>query len=118
MIAESIINAADELGDFSVPVVVRLQGTNSKEGLALVSELSASVHLGTDCFCSWNRLLILVCMSKLSLEKLRGRLSSLLHKEEHSSCTSIDNCEYLFKETLQRSPSRRPTSLGLRSGHR
>lgn len=37
MIAESIIGAAKELGSFRVPIVVRLQGTNSEEGLKLVS---------------------------------------------------------------------------------
>lgn len=37
MIAESIIGAATELGPFPVPIVVRLQGTNSEEGLRLVS---------------------------------------------------------------------------------
>lgn len=38
MIAESIIAAAKELGPMKVPVVIRLQGTNSQEGLDLVSE--------------------------------------------------------------------------------
>lgn len=37
MIAESIIGAAAELGSMRVPVVVRLQGTNSAQGLKLVS---------------------------------------------------------------------------------
>ena len=37
MIAESIIAAAKEIGGFKVPVVVRLQGTNSEKGLKLVS---------------------------------------------------------------------------------
>lgn len=41
MIAESIIGAAAELGPMKVPVVVRLQGTNSQEGLKLVS---SSMH--------------------------------------------------------------------------
>lgn len=36
MIAESIIGAAAELGPLRVPVVVRLQGTNSAEGLKMV----------------------------------------------------------------------------------
>lgn len=39
MIAESIIGAAAELGPLRVPVVVRLQGTNSEQGLKLVSPL-------------------------------------------------------------------------------
>lgn len=38
MIAESIIGAASELGPMRVPVVVRLQGTNSAEGLKMVSK--------------------------------------------------------------------------------
>ncbi|KAJ5622874.1 Succinate--CoA ligase subunit beta [Penicillium lividum] len=36
MIAESIIDAAAERGGFKVPVVVRLQGTNSDKGLKLI----------------------------------------------------------------------------------
>lgn len=38
MIAESIIGAATELGPLKVPIVARLQGTNSAEGLKLVGE--------------------------------------------------------------------------------
>lgn len=41
MIAESIIDAVNSLGHQSVPMVVRLQGTNSEEGLKLVSNSSA-----------------------------------------------------------------------------
>lgn len=37
MIAKSIIGAASELGPMKVPIVARLQGTNSAEGLKLVS---------------------------------------------------------------------------------
>lgn len=37
MIAESIVAAGKALGPSKVPVVVRLQGTNSQEGLKLVS---------------------------------------------------------------------------------
>jgi succinyl-CoA synthetase beta subunit len=36
MIAESIIGATKELGPLRVPLVVRLQGTNSPEGLKIV----------------------------------------------------------------------------------
>jgi succinyl-CoA synthetase beta subunit len=36
MIAESIIGATKELGRLPVPLVVRLQGTNSAEGLKIV----------------------------------------------------------------------------------
>lgn len=39
MIAESIIGAASELGPMRVPLVVRLQGTNSAEGLKMVFNL-------------------------------------------------------------------------------
>ena len=38
MIAESIIGAAKELGSFKVPMVVRLQGTNSEEALQMVGD--------------------------------------------------------------------------------
>lgn len=37
MIADSIIGAATELGPLKIPIVARLQGTNSAEGLRLVS---------------------------------------------------------------------------------
>jgi succinyl-CoA synthetase beta subunit len=37
MIAESIIGAAQELGPLRVPLVVRLQRTNSAEGVKIVS---------------------------------------------------------------------------------
>ena len=46
MIAESIIAAAAETGGFKVPVVVRLQGTNSHRGLKLVSA-ARSVNICT-----------------------------------------------------------------------
>lgn len=36
MIADSIIGATKELGTMRVPLVVRLQGTNSAEGLKIV----------------------------------------------------------------------------------
>ncbi|CAL5873121.1 uncharacterized protein PFLUO_LOCUS7390 [Penicillium psychrofluorescens] len=38
MIAESIIAAAAELGGFDIPVVVRLQGTNSDKALEMISK--------------------------------------------------------------------------------
>ncbi|KEZ46301.1 Succinyl-CoA ligase [ADP-forming] subunit beta, mitochondrial [Scedosporium apiospermum] len=44
MIAESIIGAAKELGPFRVPVVVRLQGTNSVKGLRLLEEANLGLH--------------------------------------------------------------------------
>lgn len=54
MIAESIISAASDLGPLKVPIVVRLQGTNSAEGLKLVC-----LHLRDE---SVNRTLILTIM--------------------------------------------------------
>uniref|UniRef100_A0A8H7NC88 ATP-grasp domain-containing protein n=1 Tax=Bionectria ochroleuca TaxID=29856 RepID=A0A8H7NC88_BIOOC len=45
MIAESIIGAATELGPIKVPVVVRLQGTNSVEGLKLLDEAKLGIHV-------------------------------------------------------------------------
>ncbi|KAJ5379415.1 hypothetical protein N7509_012534 [Penicillium cosmopolitanum] len=38
MIAESIVSAASAIGGFKVPVVVRLQGTNSEKGLKLIQD--------------------------------------------------------------------------------
>lgn len=43
MIAESIIGAATALGPLRVPLVVRLQGTNSAEGLKLVCQSSVTI---------------------------------------------------------------------------
>ena len=37
MIAEAIIAAATEMSGFKIPVVVRLQGTNSDKALNMVS---------------------------------------------------------------------------------
>jgi succinyl-CoA synthetase beta subunit len=45
-VAESIIGAAAEIGPLRVPLVVRLQGTNSAEGLKLVSPQRASGYMG------------------------------------------------------------------------
>jgi succinyl-CoA synthetase beta subunit len=45
MIAESIIGAASELGSFPVPVVVRLQGTNSEKGLKMVRHPSCKTTI-------------------------------------------------------------------------
>ncbi|CAI4214028.1 unnamed protein product [Parascedosporium putredinis] len=44
MIAESIIGAAKDLGGFRVPVVARLQGTNSAEGLRLLDDANLGIH--------------------------------------------------------------------------
>ncbi|RCI12033.1 hypothetical protein L249_0537 [Ophiocordyceps polyrhachis-furcata BCC 54312] len=44
MIAESIIGAAKEL-DIGVPMVVRLQGTNSEQGLKMLEEAKLGLHM-------------------------------------------------------------------------
>ncbi|KAH6953597.1 succinyl-CoA synthetase-like protein [Fusarium avenaceum] len=48
MIAESIIGAAQELGPLRVPLVVRLQGTNSAEGLKIVEDANLGFHVQSD----------------------------------------------------------------------
>ncbi|KAI9900239.1 hypothetical protein N3K66_004501 [Trichothecium roseum] len=48
MIAESIIGAAEELGPLKVPVVVRLQGTNSAEGLKLLEKADLGLVVEAD----------------------------------------------------------------------
>ncbi|KAI5467243.1 succinyl-CoA synthetase-like protein [Mariannaea sp. PMI_226] len=45
MIAESIIAAASELGPLRVPVVVRLQGTNSEKGLAMLEDADLGLYV-------------------------------------------------------------------------
>lgn len=47
MIAESIIGAAQEM-TVSVPLVVRLQGTNSAEGLKLLADARLGLHVESD----------------------------------------------------------------------
>ncbi|KAK5994806.1 Succinate--CoA ligase subunit beta [Cladobotryum mycophilum] len=47
MIAESIIGAAQEM-DLSVPIVIRLQGTNSVEGLKLLADANLGLHVESD----------------------------------------------------------------------
>ncbi|PYH93375.1 succinyl-CoA synthetase beta chain [Aspergillus ellipticus CBS 707.79] len=48
MIAESILAATDALGGLRVPVVVRLQGTNSEEALKMIRESGLDIHTETD----------------------------------------------------------------------
>ncbi|RGP79024.1 succinyl- synthetase subunit alpha [Fusarium longipes] len=48
MIAESIIAAVSQLGPLQVPMVVRLQGTNSSEGLKLLEEANLGIHVEAD----------------------------------------------------------------------
>ncbi|KAK1702206.1 beta subunit of gdp-forming succinate-CoA ligase [Colletotrichum acutatum] len=48
MIAESILGAAKELGPLSVPMVVRLQGTNSELGLKILEEANLGLHTEAD----------------------------------------------------------------------
>ncbi|KJZ71840.1 hypothetical protein HIM_08768 [Hirsutella minnesotensis 3608] len=47
MIAESIISAVDEL-DIRVPIVVRLQGTNSEKGLKLLEQANLGLQIESD----------------------------------------------------------------------
>jgi succinyl-CoA synthetase beta subunit len=58
MIAESIIAAAKELGPFRVPLVARLQGTNSEAGLKMVSVEACLLAIADKCLArrcgSWN----------------------------------------------------------------
>ncbi|KAF6832979.1 hypothetical protein CMUS01_06700, partial [Colletotrichum musicola] len=48
MIAEAIIGAAEELGPLKVPMVVRLQGTNSELGLKMLEEADLGLHTEAD----------------------------------------------------------------------
>ncbi|GKT44986.1 succinate--CoA ligase [ADP-forming] subunit beta, mitochondrial [Colletotrichum spaethianum] len=48
MIAESILGAAKELGPLEVPMVVRLQGTNSELGLEILKEANLGLHTEAD----------------------------------------------------------------------
>ncbi|KAJ4169575.1 hypothetical protein NW754_005728 [Fusarium falciforme] len=48
MIAESIIGAAQELGPLLVPLVVRLQGTHSLEGLKILDEADLGFFVESD----------------------------------------------------------------------
>ncbi|KAI3572727.1 succinyl-CoA synthetase-like protein [Fusarium oxysporum f. sp. albedinis] len=45
MIAESIIGAAQELGPLRIPLVVRLQGTNSAEGLQILEDADLGIYV-------------------------------------------------------------------------
>ncbi|WDK19989.1 succinyl-CoA synthetase beta chain (CoA-ligase) [Colletotrichum graminicola] len=48
MIAESIVGAAKQLGPLKVPMVVRLQGTNSELGLKILEEADLGLHTEAD----------------------------------------------------------------------
>ncbi|KZL68465.1 succinyl- synthetase beta [Colletotrichum incanum] len=48
MIAESILGAAKELGPLKVPIVVRLQGTNSELGLEILEGANLGLHTESD----------------------------------------------------------------------
>ncbi|KAK1675107.1 hypothetical protein BDP55DRAFT_664621 [Colletotrichum godetiae] len=48
MIAESILGAAKELGPLKIPMVVRLQGTNSELGLKTLEEANLGLHTEAD----------------------------------------------------------------------
>jgi hypothetical protein len=79
MIAESIIAAASELGPLQLPMVVRLQGTNSEAGLKLVSLARLHLDMIADEVTSW-RMPILEYTSKQISEKRRRRPLSLLKR--------------------------------------
>ncbi|KAF7596930.1 hypothetical protein BBP40_011976 [Aspergillus hancockii] len=48
MIARAILEAASAMGGFHVPVVVRLQGTNSKEAMRSLAESGLNLHTETE----------------------------------------------------------------------
>ncbi|OBR07241.1 CoA-ligase [Colletotrichum higginsianum IMI 349063] len=48
MIAESILGAAKQLGPLRVPMVVRLQGTNSELGLRILEKANLGLHTEAD----------------------------------------------------------------------
>ncbi|NEN23156.1 ADP-forming succinate--CoA ligase subunit beta [Cryomorpha ignava] len=43
-VAQGIVDAYKNIGDINVPIIVRLQGTNAKEGKALIDESGLKVH--------------------------------------------------------------------------
>lgn len=43
-VAQGIVDAYKNIGDIHVPIIVRLQGTNAKEGKALIDESGLKVH--------------------------------------------------------------------------
>ncbi|KAF6787615.1 hypothetical protein CSOJ01_15195 [Colletotrichum sojae] len=59
MIAEATVGAAEELGPLKVPMVVRLQGTNSELGLKMVSP---------DTFCFFTDLRLTFCITCLKTQ--------------------------------------------------
>ncbi|KAM0254551.1 hypothetical protein ACHAQJ_006657 [Trichoderma viride] len=61
MIAESIIGAAQEM-TLSVPLVVRLQGTNSTEGLKLLADAKLGLHVESDFGRAAQRAVELACL--------------------------------------------------------
>lgn len=48
MIAKSILNAASAMGGFRIPVVVRLQGTNSESALKMLETSGLNLHTEAD----------------------------------------------------------------------
>lgn len=87
MIAESIIGAAKELGSFRVPMVVRLQGTNSEEGLKLVRCLTVLLpDRGNLTQLHRSKILVSDCTLRPTLAMLPRELLSLhsLHEQDRS----------------------------------
>lgn len=74
MIAESIIGATSEL-DIRVPMVVRLQGTNSEQGLQMVRRWTTLKNLNStdNLVCSLRKRISAWWLS-LTLAKRRGEL--------------------------------------------
>ena len=54
MIAQSILEAASAMGKFRVPVVVRLQGTNSEDAQKMVGQyIRRRQHCTNQLYYSW-----------------------------------------------------------------
>lgn len=87
MIAESIIGAASDLGPMKVPVVVRLQGTNSAEGLKMVRASSRLIRSGALTRRS-SRRLISAYMWRRALVRPPKRLWNSPRREKKTASTN------------------------------
>jgi succinyl-CoA synthetase beta subunit len=43
-VAQGVVDAYKNIGEISVPIIVRLQGTNAEEGKKLIDESGLKVH--------------------------------------------------------------------------
>jgi succinyl-CoA synthetase beta subunit len=43
-VAQGVVDAYNNIGDINVPIIVRLQGTNAKEGKELIDKSGLKVH--------------------------------------------------------------------------